>query len=221
MPSERVVAAVQRRIPIVGRVTPVLVLSGISFFGHPPIGQGADMGAEPIFVTLGPGHLGISQSRDRAGTRENPTLAEDAVIDDAQPSRRPDRLQRLAGAMLPAHRRRSRASLPGVEMRAKWVSDSRPDVGLNSRHSSRSVRRGRATPFQPPPNPAMEVRMARVGGGEQTMVELSSLSVAAISQLSPAAAARSIVLHRRARDPHAVRHRRVAQPQPLRGEALP
>jgi hypothetical protein len=77
------------------------------------------MGAEPVLMALGPARLGVGQVRAGQANNEDLRLADDTVIDDAQRHAGPIDFERLAGAMLPAHRRRSRASLPGVEMRAE------------------------------------------------------------------------------------------------------
>jgi len=77
------------------------------------------MGAEPVLMTLGPARLSVGQVRAGQASDEDLRLADDALIDDAQRHAGPIDFERLAGAMRPAHRRRPRASLPDMEMRAE------------------------------------------------------------------------------------------------------
>src|SRR5205085_3224401 len=83
------------------------------------IGEGADMGTEPVLVTLGPARFGVGQVRAGQAGNENLRLADDTLVDDAQRHAGVIDFKRLAGAMLPAHRRRPGVSLPGMEMRAE------------------------------------------------------------------------------------------------------
>jgi hypothetical protein len=81
-------------------------------------------------------------------------LAHDALIDDAQRHSGIIDFERLAGAMLAAHRRRPGVSLPGVEMRAELgVAVACSDIPATAAAASR---RGRAAPFRPLPNPATD-----------------------------------------------------------------
>src|SRR5258706_16055987 len=70
------------------------------------IGEGADMGTEPVLVTLGPARFGVGQVRAGQAGNENLRLADDTLVDDAQRHAGVIDFERLAGAMLPAHRRR-------------------------------------------------------------------------------------------------------------------
>src|SRR2546421_13106712 len=77
------------------------------------------MGTEPVLVTLGPARFGVGQVRAGQAGNENLRLADDTLVDDAQRHAGVIDFERLAGAMLPAHRRRPGVSLPGMEMRAE------------------------------------------------------------------------------------------------------
>ena len=120
MAAERVIAAVQHRVPVVGVGHPGLGVVGDQLLrAAADIGEGADMGAEPVLMTLGPARLSVGQVRAGQASDEDLRLADDALIDDAQRHAGPIDFERLAGAMRPAHRRRPRASLPDMEMRAE------------------------------------------------------------------------------------------------------
>src|ERR1700719_3741298 len=77
------------------------------------------MGTEPVLVTLGPARFGVGQVRAGQAGNENLRLADDILVDDTQRHAGVIDFERLAGAMLPAHRRRPGVSLPGMEMRAE------------------------------------------------------------------------------------------------------
>src|SRR4051794_20261284 len=120
MAAERVIAAVQNRVPVVGVGHPGLEVVGDHLLrAAADIGEGADMGTEPVLVTLGPARFGVGQVRAGQAGNENLRLADDTLVDDAQRHAGVIDFERLAGAMLPAHRRRPGVSLPGMEMRAE------------------------------------------------------------------------------------------------------
>src|SRR4029077_8799495 len=90
--------------------------------------EGADMGTEPVLVTLGPARFGVGQVRAGQAGNENLRLADDILVDDTQRHAGVIDFERLAGAMLPAHRRRPGVSLPGMEMRAELGVAEAPRV---------------------------------------------------------------------------------------------
>src|SRR6202011_2279508 len=62
MAAERVIAAVQHRVPVVGVGHPGLEVVGDHLLrAAADIGEGADMGTEPVLVTLGPARFGVGQ----------------------------------------------------------------------------------------------------------------------------------------------------------------
>ena len=66
MPAERLVAAVQNRVPVIGLGHPRLRVVGDQFLRTTrDVGKGADMGTEPVLMTLGPARLGIGKVRAR------------------------------------------------------------------------------------------------------------------------------------------------------------
>ena len=159
------------------------------------------------------GQVGAGQASD-----EDLRLADDALVDDAQRHAGVIDFKGFAGAMLAAHRRRPRASLPGVEMRAEL------GVAVAFRMLAQIFQ-----PQQPQRHAAAAqllldrlpirhrtIRIAHIGGGEQATIELL---LAQLRRDLPAQPRRrgavEIFLHGRTRDPHAARHRRIAQPQRL------
>src|SRR6185503_18621828 len=109
----------QNRVPVVGVGHPGLEVVGDHLLRTAAdIGEGADMGTEPVLVTLGPARFGVGQVRAGQAGNENLRLADDILVDDTQRHASVIDFERLAGAMLPAHRRRPGVPLPGMEMRA-------------------------------------------------------------------------------------------------------
>src|SRR5246500_4409886 len=70
MAAERVIAAVQNRVPVVGVGHPGLEVVGDHLLrAADDIGEGADMGTEPVLVTLGPARFGVEPAPAKAGVR--------------------------------------------------------------------------------------------------------------------------------------------------------
>src|SRR5882757_8809402 len=85
MATERVIAAVQNRVPVVGVGHPGLEVVGDHLLrAAADIGEGADMGTEPVLVTLGPARFGVGQVRAGQAGNENLRLADHTLVDDAQ-----------------------------------------------------------------------------------------------------------------------------------------
>src|SRR2546430_6290288 len=104
MAAERVIAAVHNRVPVVGVGHPGLEVVGDHLLrAAADIGEGADMGTQPVLVTLGPTRFGVGQVRAGQAGNENLRLADDTLVDDDAGV---IDFERLAGAMLLAHRRR-------------------------------------------------------------------------------------------------------------------
>ena len=168
-------------------------------------------------MTLGPARLSVGQVRAGQASDEDLRLADDALIDEAQRHAGPIDFERLAGAMRPAHRRRPRASLPDMEMRAEL------GVAVAFRMSVQIFQPQQPQRHAAPAQLLLDrfpirqrtTRMACVGGREQAMIEVL---LAQLRRGLPVQASRrgavEIFLHGRARDPNAARYRRIAQPQP-------
>src|SRR6202030_1147428 len=83
MAAERGIAAVQHRVPVVGGGHPGLEGVGdLLLRAAADIGEGADMGTEPVLVTLGPARFGVGQVRAGQAGNENLRLADDTLVDD-------------------------------------------------------------------------------------------------------------------------------------------
>src|SRR3984957_5458163 len=73
-------AAVQHRVPVVGVGHPGLEVVGDHLLrAAADIGEGADMGTEPVLVTLGPARFGVGQVRAGQAGNENLRLADDIL----------------------------------------------------------------------------------------------------------------------------------------------
>ena len=219
MAAERVIAAVQHRVPVVGVGHPGLEVVGDHLLrAAADIGEGADMGTEPVLVTLGPARFGVGQVRAGQAGNENLRLADDILVDDTQRHAGVIDFERLAGAMLPAHRRRPGVSLPGMEMRAELGVAVALRMPAQIFQPQQAQCHAAATQLLLDRLPIRQrtIPMARVNGREQASVKLLLAQLRHGLPVQPdRRGAVEIFLHGRARDPHAARHRCIAQPQPL------
>src|SRR5271166_5441559 len=219
MAAERVIAAVQHWVPVVGVGHPGLEVVGDHLLrAAADIGEGADMGTEPVLVTLGPARFGVGQVRAGQAGNENLRLADDILVDDTQRHASVIDFERLAGAMLPAHRRRPGVSLPGMEMRAELGVAVALRMPAQIFQPQQAQCHAAATQLLLDRLPIRQrtIPMARVNGREQASVKLLLAQLRHGLPVQPdRRGAVEIFLHGRARDPHAARHRCIAQPQPL------
>ena len=85
MAGQFMIAAVQHRVPVIGLAHPGLGVVGDQLLrAAAEIGEGADMGPQPILLPLGPGRLGVDEVGARQTGDKDLRLSGDAGIDHRQ-----------------------------------------------------------------------------------------------------------------------------------------
>ena len=217
VPRQLVVAAVQHRIPVEGVGDAGLEIVRDQLGGTAAdIGEGADMGTEPVILRLTPARFGIGQVRARQTGDEDLRRARDAGLDHGERHAGIIDLERLAGTVQLAHRRRPGALLPSVKTAAELGVAIAARVAVQILAPKQAQRHPAAAQLLLDFLPIRQraIRIAVIAGYEQTAIELL---LAQLLRRFPAQPGRrgpvEIFLGRRARHLGTPRHRRVAQPE--------